>query len=87
MAETAQFSIEEVFDLRSRGGLLAVGRVVAGRISAGMTLQDPSTGQRVRVLGVEFLTPKARQLGRTTLVLERTSPTPVQPGRVLILPT
>ena len=83
MAEAALFLIEEVFDVRSRGGLLVSGKVLAGEVSAGETLRDAVTGEGVRVLGVEFETPKDRELGRTTLVVERTSPTPVAIGRVL----
>ena len=84
MSETAQFLIEEVTDLRSRGGLLVSGKVLAGQISTGETLRDAVTGATARVLGVEFETPQDRTLNRITLVVERTDPTPVAVGRILV---
>jgi hypothetical protein len=83
MMERAQFLIEEVFDLPSRGGLLVTGKVLAGRISAGETLLDAVTGARATVLGLEFPTPANREADTVTLVVERTDPTPVAVGRVL----
>jgi hypothetical protein len=78
---TARFSIDLVFDLPARQGLLAVGKVQSGVVTAGMTLLDTQTGTPVKVLGVEFESPADRRLGQTTLLLERT-PT-VTAGRVL----
>lgn len=83
MSQAAQFLIEEVWDIPTRGGLLASGKLLAGRISAGATLRDAVTGVTAAVLGVEFETPADRELDRTTLVVERTDPTPVVVGRVL----
>jgi hypothetical protein len=83
MTPTVRFSVEEVFDLPARGGLLALGTVLEGVISEGMVLQDEATGARTTVLGVEFHAPP----GRSTLVLERTDPSPVADGRVLTSPT
>ena len=83
MAESAQFLIEEVIDLRSRGGLLVSGKVLAGQISMGETLRDSASGVTAKVLGMEFETPADRAANRTTLVVERTDPTPVAVGRVL----
>ncbi len=83
MSETAQFLIEEIVDLPSRGGLVVTGKVLAGRISAGETLRDAVTGATAAVLGLEFETPKDRAANRTSLVVERTSPTPVAVGRIL----
>lgn len=83
MPEPAQFLIEEVFDLPSRGGLLVTGEVLAGRISGGETLRDAVTGVTATVLGVEFGTPKSLAENRVTLVVERTQPTPVAVGRIL----
>jgi hypothetical protein len=83
MTATVRFSIETVFDLPQRNGLLASGTVIEGEIRPGMTLWDEGTGQRVTVLGVEFESPTDRRLGRTTLILERKATSPVVAGRVL----
>lgn len=84
MSEKAQFLIEEVVDLPSRGGLLVTGKVLAGQISRGERLLDAVTGATAEVLGVEFETPRSRELNLTTLVVERVTPTPVAVGRVLV---
>lgn len=81
---TARFWIEEVFDIPSRGGLLAVGKVLEGEIVQGMTLQDEQTRQQVRVIGLEFLTPRDLATGGTTLLLERSQPSPVRPQATLV---
>jgi len=83
MAPRVRFSIETVFDLPHRGGLLASGTLLEGEITRGAVLRDEATGMRTTVLGVEFETPADRRTGRTTLLLERTVPTPVVVGRVL----
>jgi hypothetical protein len=83
MVGMVRFSIEKVFDLPARGGLLALGTVLEDVIPTGMVLQDETTGARTTVLGLEFHSPP----GRTTLVLERTDPSPVIEGRVLTSPT
>jgi hypothetical protein len=87
MTARVRFSVEMVFDLPHRGGLLASGKVLDGEISAGMTLWDETTGARARVLGVEFESPADRRFGRTTLLIERTPATPVVEGRVLSTPS
>ena len=78
-----RFSIETVFDLPQRSGLLASGKVTEGVISAGMVLREESTGLPVRVLGVEFESPADRRTGRITLLLEREPRSPVARGRTL----
>jgi hypothetical protein len=84
---TIRFSIERVFDLPQRSGLLASGMVLEGEIRPGMTLWDESTGRSAMVLGVEFETPADRRSGRTTLLMERTTPSPVIEGHILATPT
>ncbi|WP_203833049.1 hypothetical protein [Actinoplanes regularis] len=84
MPEKAQFLIEEITDLASRGGLLVSGKVLAGVITTGETLRDAVTGESAKVLGVEFETPRSRRMGWVTLVVERTNPTPVFVGRILV---
>jgi hypothetical protein len=87
MTERVRFSVETIFDLPQRSGLLASGRVLEGTIRPGMTLCDQSTGQRATVLGVEFPSVTDRRLGRTTLLVERTTGSPLVAGRVLTTPT
>jgi len=83
MPETAQFLVEEVFDLPKRGGLLVTGRVLAGRIAPGETLRDAVTGTAAEVLGVESHASANRPENAVTLVFARTDPTPVAIGRFL----
>jgi len=66
---------------------LASGRVLSGVISKGTVLRDETSGAQTTVLAVEFLTPADREAGRRTLLLERTTPSPVVEGRVLTSPT
>lgn len=79
-----RFSIEEVFDLRQRAGLLASGKFLEGEVLKEMTLQDEKTGRTVKVLALEFQTPRDRREGWTTLLLERTDPSPVVEHAILI---
>lgn len=87
MTPMVRFSVEKVFDLPQRGGLLALGTVLEGEIAKGTVLQDATTGARTTVLGIELLTPPGPGSDRKTLVLERTAPSPVVEGRVLTSPT
>jgi hypothetical protein len=83
MTDGIRFSIESVFDLPQRAGLLASGTLTGGVVRAGTVLRDEATGDSVTVLGVEFETPADRRQGRTTLLIERTAATPVRQGRTL----
>jgi hypothetical protein len=73
---TIRFSVAKVWDLPSRSGLLASGWVLGGTIEPGAVLANPD-GATARVLGVEFQSPRDRETGQVTLLLERTSPSPV----------
>jgi hypothetical protein len=46
-------------------------------------LQD-SDNLRVRVLALEFLSPRDIRTGEVTITLERTTPSPVKPNAMLI---
>lgn len=81
-----RYSIEAVFDLPSRKGLLISGTLLAGEIHTGLTLRDETTGQHTTVLAVEFQSPADRQHHRTTLLVERTAQ-PIQVGHVLTTTT
>jgi hypothetical protein len=73
---TIRFSVAKVWDLSSRKGLLAAGWVLGGTIEPGTVLADPD-GATTTVLSVEFQSPADRESGQTTLLLERTTPSPV----------
>jgi translation elongation factor EF-G len=79
--EATSFLVTHVFDLPDRG-LVTSGKVLSGKLRPGMTLQD-SDRLRVRVLALEFLSPRDIRTGEVTITLERTSPSPVQPNAVL----
>jgi hypothetical protein len=74
--------VTNVFDLTNRDGLLATGKTLQGKVVQGMTLQDEANRQ-VRVLALEFLSPRDIAAGEVTILLERTDPSPVQPNAVL----
>jgi hypothetical protein len=80
--EATSFLVTHVFDLPDRDGLLTSGKTLSGKLQPGMILQD-SNNLRVRVLALEFLSPRDIRTGEVTITLERTSPSPVQPGVVL----
>jgi len=73
--------VTNVFDLKDRHGLLATGQM-QGRVRPGMTLQD-SRNRTVRVLGLEFRSPRDIATGEVTILLERTQPSPVRPDVIL----
>ncbi|WP_344157104.1 hypothetical protein [Kribbella yunnanensis] len=72
------YTVDEIFDLADRPGLLVSGRIGAGRIAPGMTLY---TYQRtpVLILGIEFTPDRTR----TTLLISRTDRRLVPPTSVL----
>lgn len=81
--DSARFVVHDVFDLKARGGLLARGLLEQGAIEVGATLQEIGTGQRTRVIGIEFHS--APLLGKRsyTLVLERRTGLEIRPGSTL----
>lgn len=81
---TIRFSVETIFDLKGEGGLLVAGWILGGVIRPGMTLGD-GTGAQTTVLTVEFESPEDRRTGQTTLLLARTTPSPVSEGTVLVI--
>ena len=78
-----RFQVERTFDLPQRAGILLAGIVLQGEIKGGMTLQNAATGQPVRVLGVEFLTPASQRLNRTTVLIDRRDATGITSGTEL----
>jgi hypothetical protein len=75
------FVVTHVFDLPNRDGLLVSGKATEGKLAAGMVLRDGS-GRSMRVLALEFLSPRDVRMGEVTITLERTDP-PVRPNAVL----
>ncbi|GAA0953158.1 hypothetical protein GCM10009554_57150 [Kribbella koreensis] len=73
------FSVEEVFDLDSRGGLLVAGQLVTGKVAAGSVLRT-ADGQAVKVLGLELTGVGG---GRFTLLVERSGVPALAAGAVL----
>lgn len=78
-----KFLVTRVFDLEGRIGLLASGKTLEGKVREGMVLRDESN-RRVRILALEFLSPRDMATGEVTILLERTDPSPVQPDTVLM---
>jgi hypothetical protein len=79
-----RFEIEQVFDLPTRGGLIAAGRVTAGSVTAGLTLRDQETGQTVRVIGVEMVPPPVDRPDQAAIIIDRRDSAAVRQGRTLI---
>jgi hypothetical protein len=73
------FSVEEVFDLAARGGLLVAGQLVTGKVGTGSVLRT-ADGRPVKVLGLELTGVGG---GRFTLLVERSGVPPLEPGAVL----
>jgi len=79
-----RFEIEQVFDLPTRGGLIASGRITAGSVRAGLTLRDQETGETVRVIGVEMMAPPVDRPDQAAIIVDRRDSAAVRQGRTLI---
>ncbi|MGA5301096.1 hypothetical protein ACPCHT_14275 [Nucisporomicrobium flavum] len=77
-----QFRVNEVFDIPTRGGLIAVCSTDNGEIIGVPRLRDHSSGQPVHVLGVDRPTPRTLRTGETILVIDRADAEYVQVGRL-----
>jgi hypothetical protein len=67
---TKRFVVHETFDIPARSGLLVVGRLSGGDVSAGTVLRT-EVGDEVTVLAVEFPTARTISEGETTLLVPR----------------
>lgn len=76
-----QFLVNEVFDISTRGGLIAVGSTQGGEFVGIPRLRDEASGKRIRVLGVDHPTPRTRRTGETILVVDRADAAYVAVGR------
>jgi hypothetical protein len=79
---SVRFVVHRVDDLPMRACVLATG-VLEGRFREGMVLHDEETGQPVRVLGMEFPTPRAMENGEEILLLDRRDADGIDKGAVL----
>jgi hypothetical protein len=77
-----QFLINEVFDIPTRGGLIAVGSTRNGDLVGIPRLRDEASGQPIHVLGIDFPTPRTQRTGETILVVDRADADHVAVGRV-----
>ena len=77
-----QFQVNEVFDIPARGGLIAVGSTRNGEFIGIPKLRDEASGRPIRVLAVDFPTPRTRRTGETILVVDRADAKYVEPGRL-----
>jgi hypothetical protein len=77
-----QFLVNEVFDIPTRGGLIAVGSTHGGEFIGIPRLHDNASGQRIHVLGVDHPTPRTQRTGETILVVDRADADYVTVGRL-----
>jgi selenocysteine-specific translation elongation factor len=78
-----QFEIVRVFNLDSRGVVIATGHVLTGVIRPGMTLRIQGTDETVRVIGLELMEPPPDDPGRVGLVIDLRDKDAVIAGRTL----
>jgi hypothetical protein len=77
-----QFLVNEVFDIPTRGGLIAVGSTRGGEFIGIPHLRDEASGRPIHVLGVDHPTPRTRRTGETILVVDRADADYVTVGRL-----
>jgi hypothetical protein len=58
-----QVHINEVFDIPTRGGLIAVGTTRNGEFIGIPRLRDEASGHPIHVLGVDHPTPRTQRTG------------------------
>ena len=77
-----QFQVNEVFDIPTRGGLIAVGSTRNGEFVGIPRLRDETSGQLIHILGVDHPTPRTMRTGETILVVDRADADYVTVGRL-----
>jgi hypothetical protein len=77
-----RFRVDEVFDLPLRKGLIACGTLLSGSLLGVPGFVDDLTGQPLRVLGIDFPTPKTQRTGQHLIVVDREDAALVTPGRI-----
>lgn len=78
----SRFRVDEVFDLRNRGGLVVCGTYVGAEPVGTPELIDEQTGHRIQVLGVDFPTARTLRTDQTILVVDRQDAQYATPGRI-----
>jgi hypothetical protein len=78
----AQFHVNEVFDIPTRGGLIAVGSTRNGEFIGIPRLRDDASGHSIHVLSVDHPTPRTQRTGETILVVDRADADYVAVGRL-----
>jgi len=81
-----KFLVEEVFDLSRSGLTLAVGQILDGVVSAGMTLRVEGTDAAIEIAGIDQIPPPIDQPNRVSLIVSPESPTRPTRGMLLIAP-
>jgi hypothetical protein len=76
-----QFHVTEVFDIPTRGGLVAVGATQPGEFVGLPRFYDEATGHPITILGVDHPTPRTQRTGETILVVDRADRAYVEVGR------
>jgi hypothetical protein len=76
------FLVNEVFDIPTRGGLIAVGSTRNGEFVGIPRLRDEASGRPIHVLGVDHPTPRTQRTGETILVVDRADADYVAVGRL-----
>jgi hypothetical protein len=79
-----RLQIEQIFDLPARGGLIAAGRMLAGSVTAGLTLRDQATGATVRVIRVEMVPPPPDRPDQVAIIVDRKDSAAVRTGATLV---
>jgi hypothetical protein len=77
-----QFQVNEVFDIPTRGGLIAVGSTQNGEFVGIPRLRDAASGRPIHVLGIDHPTPRTQRTGETILVVDRADAHYVTVGRL-----
>lgn len=83
MAQT-RFSIVDIFNIPDRDGIVVSGTVSEGEIRTGMTLQEETTRQPVRILAVDFPPHTGGRGNLAGVLLDRRTAAPIAKGTVLI---
>jgi hypothetical protein len=77
-----QFLVNEVYDIATRSGLIAVGTTRNGKFVGIPNLRDDASGHPIHILGVDHPTPRTQRTGETILVVDRADADYVRPGRL-----
>jgi len=80
-----RFRVDETFDIPHRVGLVVLGTVFGPPPVGVPAFLDEQTGARLRLLGIDFPTPRTRRTGQAVFVLDRKDAGYAQAGRVWVL--